>query len=932
MHEQASSFGTWLRRQRLAMDLTQLELAEQVACSIVTVRKLERDELRPSKQLAERLVQALNIPPAQQAALLAFARGVGPAPQPDDAPSHAATHATSRAFTHQAGSVTTRVAALPLRQQNLPAPTTPLVGREQELAELQQLLAQPDVRLVTILGAGGMGKSHLAQELAWRERARTQAGVFFVALAAVTDAEGMILAIIDALGYPLQPDGRSPKQQLLDYLDRKQMLLVLDNFEHLLTAAALVNTMLGLALGVKIVVTSRAPLQLSGETHFVLRSLAYPAETSATDALDYAAVILFMARARRLQPTFTPGADEQNAIVRICRLVEGMPLGILLAASWIPLLSAQTIADEITRNLDFLEAELRDLPERHHSLRAVFTQSWQQLADMERTVFMRLAVFRRGFTRQAAQTVAGASPQTLRVLVNQSLLHVEQGERYTLHELLRQYAAAELTAAQQSAATRERHCAYYLDWLAQRAGELAGPRQADTMTEIDKDYENVRCAWEWAVVHANSEQIVQAQECLGFFYEWRGRFQEGESVFAQAAESLGQGKQSTESHILVRLLIWQAKFRQVLGNYDGAKQLLHQAEAHLTTSERMGHDMRAERAVMLYRLGQIANEGGEPQIARPLYEQSLALFQALGDAHGEAGVLLDLGRLSRDYFVGGAPQQHWQQTVAAKQMALASVAIYRVAGDRAHLARGLWILGSTCLVLGEADEAQIALEECLAICQALGTISTSLILAMVFLAGVKQNLGLYGQMRSHGETALDLAQAVGDTIGIVLSYAVIGRAALAENKYVEARDRLQQSIDMANRKGRTVGLNLTLVNLGLASYRLGDTVGAARHLCAALRIGLATYDIRGNMHGLLLGALLLAEQGKLVLAVEMHALAICYPFVANSRWCEDVAGRELAASAAALPDEIAAAARARGRASDIWFAAAALLDELATAC
>ena len=388
MHEQVSTFGVWLRHQRLALDFTQLELAERVACSVVTVRKLERDELRPSKQLAERLVQTLNIPPEQHAAFLAFARGLGPAPQRH--------HASTNEAAHEAGPAATQATALPLRQQNLPAPTTPLVGREQELAELQQLLARPDVRLVTILGAGGMGKSHLAQELAWRERERTQAGVFFVALAAVTDAEGMILAIIDALGYPLQPDGRSPKQQLLDYLDRKQMLLVLDNFEHLLTAAGLVNTMLGVALGVKIVVTSRAPLQLSGETHFVLGSLAYPAETAAADALDYAAVILFMARARRLQPTFAPGADEQNAIVRICRLVAGMPLGILLAASWIPLLSPQTIADEITRNLDFLEAELRDLPERHHSLRAVFTQSWQQLADMERTVFMRLAVFRRG--------------------------------------------------------------------------------------------------------------------------------------------------------------------------------------------------------------------------------------------------------------------------------------------------------------------------------------------------------------------------------------------------------------------------------------------------------------------------------------------------------------------------------------------------------
>ena len=236
MNKQASSFGTWLRHQRLALDYTQLELAERVACSVVTVRKLERDELRPSKQLAERLVQVLNVPFEQHASLLAFARGLGPAPQQHEA--------STRVSIPPAGSAAIQATSIPLRQQNLSAPTTPLVGRERELAELQGLLAQPDVRLVTILGAGGMGKSHLAQELAWRQRERTEAGVFYVALAAVTDAAGMILAIIDALGYPLQSGRRSPEQRLHDYLHRKQLLLVLDNFEHLLTAGGLVNNML----------------------------------------------------------------------------------------------------------------------------------------------------------------------------------------------------------------------------------------------------------------------------------------------------------------------------------------------------------------------------------------------------------------------------------------------------------------------------------------------------------------------------------------------------------------------------------------------------------------------------------------------------------------------------------------------------------------
>jgi tetratricopeptide (TPR) repeat protein len=196
------------------------------------------------------------------------------------------------------------------------------------------------------------------------------------------------------------------------------------------------------------------------------------------------------------------------------------------------------------------------------------------------------------------------------------------------------------------------------------------------------------------------------------------------------------------------------------------------------------------------------------------------------------------------------------------------------------------------------------------------------------LGGVKEDLGLYEQARIQGERALGLAQQVGDTIGIVLSYALIGRAALAEKRYAEAEYWLQQSLALANQSGRTAGLNFTLFTCGLASYGLGDTVRARRQLSEALRIGLETHSIRGNVYGLLLGALLVAEQGKPALAVEIHTLAMCYPFVANSRWCEDVAGHELLAIAESLPAEVVEAARMRGQTSDLWTTVAALLVEL----
>lgn len=564
MNEKATTFGVWLRQQRLQRDLTQMELAQRVACAVVTVRKLERDELRPSKQLAERLVQTFHIPTAQQPALLAFARGLELAPP------------SGYTLTDPPLSFPVQPTELPVRYHNLPALITPLVGREPELADLQRLLAQPDVRLVTILGAGGMGKSHLAQELARRQLGRTQEEIFFVALAVVRDSDSMTTAILDALGYPLQTDQRSPEQQLLDYLQPKQMLLVLDNFEHLLPGAGLVNAILRVAPGVKVVVTSRERLLLSSETLYVLHSLAYPDETTTANFLDYAALKLFLQRARQIQPTFAPNAADSVVIARICRLVAGMPLGILLAASWVNQLSVQVIADEISQNLDFLAIEWRDLPERHHSIRAVFDYSWRRLTDGERAVFRQLAVFRGGFTRQAAQQVTGTSLHQLRKLVNQSLLQVDNDERYTLHELLRQYAEAELTTTGQRAAAATRHCAYYADLLAQSAGALKGPGQAALLTLMESEHDNLRTAWAWAIAQHDGERVAQMRENLGFFYEWRGRLQEGELSFAQAVDAFAL-KDNPESSTMPRLLTWQATFCHLLGKQTKAAQLLHAA-------------------------------------------------------------------------------------------------------------------------------------------------------------------------------------------------------------------------------------------------------------------------------------------------------------------------------------------------------------------
>jgi predicted ATPase/DNA-binding SARP family transcriptional activator len=345
---------------------------------------------------------------------------------------------------------------------NLPAQPTPFLGREDELVELEELLADPNVRLITILGPGGVGKTRLGIAAAEEQLRGTAAvdgerkprfpnGVFFVALAGLSSADQIVPAVAKALGFALY-EGREPRQQLLDYLREKRALLVLDGFDlilggtHALQAVDLLTGLLSSAPGLQILVTSRGRLRLRQEQVYSVQGLAFP-ERETPRAKAYAGVQLFLQSARRVQSHFELADDDATHLVRICQLVEGMPLAIELAAAWVNVLSLADIAGEVQRGLDFLETDWRDLPARHRSVRAVFETSWQRLDDAERHVFCQLSVFRGGFTRRAAEAVAGASLRVLVALADQSLLRYDpSGDRYQIHELLRQYGAGKIAS------------------------------------------------------------------------------------------------------------------------------------------------------------------------------------------------------------------------------------------------------------------------------------------------------------------------------------------------------------------------------------------------------------------------------------------------------------------------------------------------------
>jgi predicted ATPase len=456
-------------------------------------------------------------------------------------------------------------------RHNLPPEPTPFIGRQDELNTLDTLLATPEVRLITIAGAGGTGKTRLALAAAQRQvnQANFAHGIYFISLARLSDPDLIVPAIAEALNFTFY-EKVAPRQQLLNYLGQKKMLLILDNFEHLLGIADsgepvgvdLVKAVLQHAPQVKLLITSRERLHLRQEQLYPIHGLTFSDQITAEAVISSDAVSLFLQCARRIRPELRVEADDLTDLIDICRLVEGMPLGLELAAAWVDLLSLADIATEIQESLDFLISDDHDRPDRHRSMRAVFDTTWQRLTEVEQQVLVQLSIFRGGFTRAAAQAVMGSSLATLAALTNKSLLHYHRSrDRYEIHALLRQYGEEKLTLASTSEkAAYDRHCAYYCSQLHQLESELKGSRRPRAIKEIEADIQNIRVAWQWASNQGQVERLHEALESLNRFYEWQGMDQEGEAVCFHTTKNLASITTPISLRLSAQLFAWQGVF------------------------------------------------------------------------------------------------------------------------------------------------------------------------------------------------------------------------------------------------------------------------------------------------------------------------------------------------------------------------------------
>ena len=635
------SFAQWLRRLRTQQDLTQEALAEAAYCSVQTIRFFETGKRRPSLEMAERLAEVLQVPTAQQAEFCRLAR----------LPLEKAESATDEEPTLEPP------APPAIHKPILPHIATALVGREGERNILIRLLHHDQHRLVTLVGAGGMGKTRLALETANALAGHFADGAAFVTLAPVQTATQLPEAIAEGLAIDLK-GGREPGDQLLAWLAPRRMLLVLDNFEHLLeeaynpspraggqepsSAIAWLKALLAGAPNLHVLITSRERLRISGERIFELGGLSLPGPTLAPEAAE--AVKLFVERAQHVSSDFVLNEENKAAVVRVCHLVGGMPLGIELAAAWVRVLSCTEIAEEMARSLDFLVRADRDVSPRHHSMRAVFDSSWRLLGPAEQQVAARLSVLRGSFDRSAAQAIAGAALPQLAALIDKSFVRVGGAEgggvgntqRYDIHELLRQYLFDQLQASGEEQAIKRRHAEFFTALVERLDPDFHAAHTGQWRRQLAMEQNNLRVALAWSLSEGHDARLgLRLAAALSIFWETVCTWKEGrqwlQSALAQTQEPTAvRGRALVKlgelHHLLEETTLAEAQMREGLALWQ-------------TLSDQLGV------AYTFLQLGKVAATRGDHEQAKALLSESLAIYRALGHRWGTATLLNQLGSI-----------------------------------------------------------------------------------------------------------------------------------------------------------------------------------------------------------------------------------------------------------------------------------------------
>ncbi|HEX6607455.1 MAG TPA: helix-turn-helix domain-containing protein, partial [Chloroflexia bacterium] len=674
------SFGNWLKQRRQELGLTQDKLAGQIGCAPVTLQKIERGARHPSRQVALLLAESLGVPAEEREAFTFFARGQLAGTIPEGL---AATAIEPK------GRSPWRVAGQ--RQTNLPALLTALIGREREEQALADLLAQPKVRLLTLTGPPGVGKTRLGLQVAAGQVAHFPDGVFLVELAAVAEPDLVVPTIARTLGLVEQP-GLPIDASVRAYLRQKRLLLLLDNFEQVLDAAPEVVRLLQAGPALKVLVTSREALHVRGERRFRVPSLALPPRNTMGDLATLAlnsAVTLFVERAQDAQPAFVLTAANAADVAAVCVGLDGLPLALELAAAWTTLLSARQLREALTQRLQLVTRGARDLPVRQRTLREAIAWSYALLNAGEAQLFARLAVFQGGLTLEAGVAVCNQDGvlaldprEGVQALLDKSL--VQQGigadgePRFWMLETIREYAGEMLAAQGGATALRTAHLVYFTRLAEQVEPELWGPQQYEGLARLEAEHDNLRAALHWAgqAGAPGAALGLRLAGALGPFWHMRGYWSEGRIHLTAALAAPGL---DTERAGRVRALLWAGLLATGQNAYADARSLLQQ---RLTLSRELGDPPGI--AVALDGLVDVFLGQGDYPAAKTLAEQSLLLWREIGDQGGIAYALSNLGLVA--YEEG--------QYDAARARHEEGLEIVRALGDKRSIAHTLNNLGN----------------------------------------------------------------------------------------------------------------------------------------------------------------------------------------------------------------------------------------------